>query len=233
MALIGALLLHFTPILAQENNLKVADSLFTIGRYSDAKNIYENYFQNHKKYNPNLLLKLAFLSERANDYTQSLYYLSNLAQLEPTVPLLKKMNSLAETHGLRGYEFNDYSYFVIFYRRYGEFLPILLLTLGVYVFVVMLIKIRNGEYIYKRHKWAMVIYLVALLGLLNAPANYSTGIISNGTTYLRSYPSSAAPVVERVSKGHKLTIIGARDNWNVVFWGGELVYVRKNDLMVI
>ncbi|WP_207509961.1 SH3 domain-containing protein [Telluribacter humicola] len=226
-------MLLFAPLRAQENKLKVADSLFTIGRYSDAKNIYENHFRNHQKYNPNILLKLAFLSERANDYTQSLFYLSNLAQLEPSIPLLKKMSSLAEVYSLRGYEFNDYSYFVIFYRRYGEFIPILLLTLGVYVFVVMLIKIRNGEHIYKRHKWAMIIYLIALLGLLNLPDNYSTGIISNGSTYLRSYPSSAAHVVERIGKGHKLTIIGARDNWNMVFWEGELVYVRKNDLKII
>lgn len=233
MGLVGVLFQFLSPAVAQENRLKSADSLFTIGRYSEAKSIYQNYFQNEKKYNPNLLMKLAFLSEKANDYTQSLYYLSCLAQLEPSVALLEKMSTIASANGLKGYEFDDYSYFIILYRRYGEVLPILLLTLGVYVFVVMLIKIRSGEYIYRRHKWAMVIYLIALLGLLNVPANYSTGIISNSSTYLRSFPSSAAPIVEKVSKGHKLTIIGARDHWNLVFWGGELVYVRQADLLLV
>jgi tetratricopeptide (TPR) repeat protein len=234
LGLLGAFLVTFSPVFAQEKQLKAADSLFTIGRYPEAARVYENFFQNSENYSPNLLLKLAFLAERAQDYTQTLYYLSLLAQLEPTVQLMEKMSTVAAAYNLKGYEFNDYSYFIIFYRRYGELLPILLLTLGVYVFVVMLIKVRHGEFIYNRHKWAMVIYLLALFALLNIPPNYNTGIINNpGGTYLRSYPSSAAPVVEKINKGHKLTIIGTRDRWNVVYWEGELVYVRKNDLLVI
>ncbi|MBB5283195.1 hypothetical protein HNQ92_001321 [Rhabdobacter roseus] len=140
---------------------------------------------------------------------------------------------MASEHGLQGYEFDDYSYFIIFYRRYGEFVPIVLLSLGVYVFVVMVIKLRNCEYVPKRHKWALVLYLGAMLGLLNIPDNYHTGIVKNKHTFFRAYPSAAAPIVEQVSKGHRLTIIGSRDHWRMAIWNNEIVYVKDSDLWMV
>jgi hypothetical protein len=220
-------------LFAQANRLDLADSLFTIGKYSQAYKIYQKKFENDRIYNPNLLLKLAFLSEKAKQPAESLYYLSILAQKEPKIALLEKMNQIALANNLQGYQFNDFSYFLIFYRRYGGYIPILLLTLGVYVVAVMIIKIKNGERTQQRHKWATVFYLTALFGLLNIPNNYTTGIIRSELSFIRSFPSAAAPVVQVIQRGHKLTIIGTRDHWNRVIWEGKIVFIKNSDLWII
>ncbi len=235
--ILGVFLIAFIAqkrvVSAQQTNTHLADSLFTIGRYTEAKKIYARIFENVEKYNPNLLLKLSFLSEKANEPAESLYYLSLLSQKQPSIALLEKISSIAIANGLEGYEFNDFSYFLVFYRRYGGYIPILLLTLGLYVVSVMFIKHRNGEMIYKRHKWAVVIYLVALLALLNVPNNYKTAVVRKDVTYIREYPSAASPLVHSLRKGNKLMILGERDLWNRVIWDGKIVFVRKSDLWVI
>lgn len=218
---------------ATEKSLKTADSLFAIGQYSNAENSYLKELKKVKKNNPNLLIKLAFLAEKREDYASSLYYLSCLAQIQPSVSLFQKMNQEASKRGLKGYEFNDFSYFQIAYRRYGDLLPITLLALAVYVYVVMVVKIRSNERVQRRHKWALVVYLLALLALLNVPDNYGYGIINKGGAFLRSYPSAAAPAITKIEKGHKVMVIGSRDHWNVVIWEKELVYIRKTDIISI
>jgi tetratricopeptide (TPR) repeat protein len=229
----GALGLFQGPVFAQSRQLNLADSLFTIGRYSEAKIIYQKSFENTPEFNPNLLTKLAYLSEKSKEPAQTLYYLSLLAQKKPSVRLLQKISNIASEYRLEGYEFNDFSYFLVFYKKYGGYIPILLLTLGIYVVMVMLIKIKNEEPIQKRHKWATVFYLLALLGLINLSNNYSTGVIRNDVVFLRSFPSAASPVYLTLSKGHKLMVIGNRDHWQRVIWEGEIVYIRKDDLWII
>lgn len=220
-------------LFAQSKQLDLADSLFTIGKYSQAYKIYQKKIEIDRTYNPNLLVKLSFLAEKAKRPAESLYYLSILAQKEPSVALLEKMNQMALANNLKGYQFNDFSYFLIFYRRYGGYIPILLLTLGVYVVAVMIIKLKNGELIQKRHKWATIFYLTALFGLLNIPNNYTTGVVRSELSFIRSFPSAASPVVEVIQRGHKLTIIGTRDHWNRVIWEGKIVFIKKSDLWVI
>ncbi|WP_229208686.1 SH3 domain-containing protein [Dyadobacter luticola] len=183
-----------------------------------------------EKNSPNLLLKLAFLSEKTNNYTDCLFYLSKLALTNPSRRLFEKMDKLAQEQNLTGYEFDDYNYFIIFYRRYGDYIPILLLTLGTYIVVIMVTKARRMEPILQIHKISIVVYLLLLLGILNIPSLYRTCIIVNENTFLREEPSSSSSVVERVGKGHKLTIVGSVDHWNRVIWGNKIVYIRKSDL---
>lgn len=214
-------------------SLHKADSLFSIGRYAEANRLYQSFYQETKKFNPHLLLKLSFLAQKANNPALNLYYLSILAQKQPNVALLEKMNQIASQQNLTGYEFNDFSYFLIFYRKYGGYIPILLLTLGIYVVVVMVIKVRRHERIQKRHKWTAIFYLFALLALLNVPANYEAGVVKGQLVHIRTFPSAAAPVVETVRRGHKLTVIGSRDRWKRVIWKGNIVFIRDSDLWII
>lgn len=218
---------------AAESSLHRADSLFSIGRYAEANRLYQSHHQESKKFNPNLLLRLSFLAERANNPARSLYYLSILAQKQPNVVLLEKMHQIASQQNLTGYEFNDFSYFLIFYRKYGGYLPILLLTLGIYVVVVMVIKVRRQERIQKRHKSTAVIYLFALLALLNIPGNYEAGVVKGQLVQIRTFPSAAAPVLETVRAGHRLTVVGSRDRWKRVIWKGNIVFIRDSDLWII
>ncbi|WP_229214236.1 SH3 domain-containing protein [Dyadobacter flavalbus] len=195
--------------------------------------LYKKNFSEQEKNNEALLLKLAFLSEKTNNYTDCLFYLSKLALINPSRRLFEKMDKLAEEQNIKGYEFDDYNYFIIFYRRYGDYIPILLLTLGTYIVVIMVTKSRRREPILQIHKISIVAYLLVLLGLLNVPSLYQTCIIVNENTFLRDEPSSASSVIERIGKGHKLTILGSVDHWNRVIWDNEIVYIRKSDALDI
>ncbi|CAG5075095.1 hypothetical protein DYBT9623_05576 [Dyadobacter sp. CECT 9623] len=221
----------FEPAFAADaKELKTADSLFAMGRYPESLVLYRKNFNRDEKNSQSLLLKLAFLAEKTNNYTDCLYYLSKLALANPSRRLFEKMDKLAEEHNLSGYEFDDYNYFIIFYRRYGDYFPLLLLTLGTYIVVIMVTKTRRREPILQIHKISIIVYLLVLLGILNVPSLYQTCIVINENTFLRDEPSSAAPVIERVGKGHKLTILGSVDHWNRVIWNNRIVYIRRNDL---
>ena len=213
-----------------KRDLKTADSLFTIAKYQDAYILYKRSFGDDEKNNENLLLKLAFLSEKANNYTDCLYYLNKLALIKPSRKLFEKMAKLASDHNLSGYEFDDYNYFIIFYRKYGDYVPLMLLMLGGYIVWIMILKVRRGEGILQIHKVSIVVYLLVILGVVNIPSLYKTGIIVNENTFLRDEPSSASSVVERIGKGHKLTIVGSVDHWDRVLWSNRIVYVRRTDL---
>ncbi|MCF0050649.1 SH3 domain-containing protein [Dyadobacter chenwenxiniae] len=208
----------------------MADSLFAMARYPESLVLYKKNFSEDEKNNQSLLLKLAFLAEKTNNYTDCLFYLSKVALTNPSRRLFEKMDKLAAEQNLTGYEFDDYNYFIIFYRRYGDYIPILLLTLGTYIVVIMVTKVRRGEPILQIHKVSIVVYLLVLLGILNVPSLYRTCIIVNENTFLRDEPSSAAAVIDRVGKGHKLTIVGSVDHWNRVIWNNQIVYIRKSDL---
>ncbi|SEJ34145.1 hypothetical protein SAMN04487995_4301 [Dyadobacter koreensis] len=228
--ILGLILPKCEVFSANRNELKRADSLFAMARYTEASTLYKKNFGNDQKNNQSLLLKLAFLSEKTNDYTDCLYYLSKLALVTPSRRLFEKMDKLASEQNLKGYEFDDYNYFIIFYRRYGDYIPMLLLTLGAYIVLIMVMKVRRKEPILRIHKISIIFYLVALLGLLNVPSLYKTCIIVNENTFLRDEPSSASQVVEKVGKGHKLIIVGSVDHWDRVIWDNKIVYVRQSDL---
>lgn len=215
---------------ANPKELKTADSLFAMAKYQEAQVLYKKNFNLDEKNSQALLLKLAFLAEKTNNYTDCLFFLSKLALIQPSRHLFEKMEKLASEQNLSGYEFDDYNYFIIFYRRYGDYIPILLLTLGTYIVIIMVTKTRRKEPILQIHKISIVVYLLALLAILNVPSLYQTCIIVNESTFLRDEPSSAAAVVEQVGKGHKLTIIGSVDHWDRVIWNNRIVYIRKSDL---
>jgi hypothetical protein len=227
---LGTVIAPETAFSANKKELKTADSLFAMARYPESLVLYKKNFSEDEKNNQSLLLKLAFLAEKTNNYTDCLFYLSKLALTNPSRRLFEKMDKLAAEQNLTGYEFDDYNYFIIFYRRYGDYIPILLLTLGTYIVVIMVTKVRRGEPIMQIHKVSIVVYLLVLLGILNVPSLYRTCIIINENTFLRDEPSSAAPVIDRVGKGHKLTIVGSVDHWNRVIWNNRIVYIRKSDL---
>jgi hypothetical protein len=227
---LGTVLTSGTAFSANKKELKMADSLFAMARYPESLVLYKKNFSEREKNNQSLLLKLAFLAEKTNNYTDCLFFLSKLALVNPSRRLFEKMDKLAEERNLTGYEFDDYNYFIIFYRRYGDYIPILLLTLGTYIVVIMVTKVRRKEPILQIHKLSIIAYLLVLLGILNVPSLYRTCIIVNENTFLRDEPSSASAVIDRVGKGHKLTVVGSVDHWNRVIWNNQIVYIRKSDL---
>lgn len=218
---------------AENHPLKLADSLFVIGQFQNAKVIYEGHSESEKFVNPNILLKLAYIHEKEGDYTKSLYYLSRVSKYEPTIVLFEKMSNMGELYNLTGYDFNDFSYFVIYFKRYGFLVYFVMVLFGAYILRIMYLKRKLKERIRPIHRWFMTCYLLALLVIFNWTEFFHYGIIRNDPTFLRSYPSSASPAIKEFNKGHKVPVLLSIDQWRLIWWNNKFVYVRGDALLLL
>lgn len=220
--------------LATENHtLKLADSLFVIGQFQQAKEIYQVHAEKEKFVNPNILLKLAYIYEKEGDYTQCLYNLSRVSKYEPTIALFEKMSTMGEVHQLSGYDFNDFSYFVIYFKRYGFVVYFVLILFGFYILRIMFLKSKLKERIRPVHRWFMTVYLIALLVVFNWTEFFHYGIIKDDPSFLRAYPSSASPAIKEFNKGHKVPVLMNIDQWRLIWWNNKFVFVREDALLLL
>ena len=215
-------------VLGQGNSFKEADSLFSIGKFEAATTLYAGLIKNEKKYNPNVALKLAYLHEKRDDYAEALYFLSVYGNQNPSLAVLKHQEMIAIQYGLRGYKVSDYDVLVMFVRRYGIYVPILLLGFGLYVFVLLAFRKIKNKPVSNNRKWIFVSYVMAISLLLNAPNGYKEGVVSTDRAMLRGLPSSASDVLGIVPKGERVLILFDFDIWDVVLWDGGIAYMKNN-----
>jgi hypothetical protein len=212
----------------QGNSLKEADSLFSIGKFEAATTLYASLIKNEKKYNPNIALKLAYLYEKRDDYAEALYYLGVYGNHNPSLAVLKHQEIIAIQHGLSGYNVSDYEVLVMFVRRYGIYVPILLLGFGLYVFVLLAFRKIKNKPVSQNRKWIFISYLVAIGLLLNGSTGYKEGVVNTDKAMLRGQPSSASDVLGIIPKGERVLILYDFDIWDVVLWKGGIAYLKNN-----
>ncbi|OIN61155.1 hypothetical protein BLX24_03585 [Arsenicibacter rosenii] len=213
--------------------IKRADSLFSAGLYNEASALYQSELTKGEVATDGMLLKLAYVAEKNNDVPKLLYFLEMYFDRHPNESILQKMNDIARANGLIGYETDDLNYFYLFYKQYGLYVLLALLALGMYVFGIIVVRIYHKESVPQRYKWVAFVYLVTLFIFVNLPEGYQSGIINRDKVLLRAEPSSAAPVIEIISRGNKINILGSADIWLRVFWNDRLYYIRKDDVWVI
>ncbi len=221
---------------AQTIDLHQVDSLFMNGKHAESKILYEKYlvtFTNKTLVPLPIYYKLALINEKENNYARALYYLSMIYNRQPRQNILNKITEIAANHNLTGYEVDDFSFVFLFFRKYSLYFTLFLLVVGIYAFGVLVQKKRQNEFILVRHKWVVIVYLIALLLLLNLPDSYQIAIINKGPTHLREAPSSAAPVKWSIAKGNKVTVIGQQDEWLRIWWAQQPLYVRKLDVWAV
>src|SRR5690606_187697 len=113
--------------------------------------------------------------------------------------------------GYKGYEKNDLNYFLYYFRQYSIYVWMGFLLVGIYVFVVFIIKRTSNQFTPTHHKVIFLLYLIFLSILINLPNNYRTVIIKNEHVYLRDYPSAGSHIVGDISEGHRLNVINSED----------------------
>jgi len=210
-----------------------ADSLFAKNRLESARQTYEKIASARSPVNPVVYVKLAELHERQNQDADALHYLNRYYELRPSVDVLRKMSDLADKHDWVGYELNDFNLLVLLYKQYGHYLVLLLLTLGGYVFAVLLIKKFKHQYILPRHLVLFLLYLLGVGILVNLPENYAVAIVRAPYAILRVDPSAAAPVADAVGQGNRLNVLGNDDVWLRVVWNNQFTYVRQSDVWLV
>jgi hypothetical protein len=234
-----ATLISFVCVLAVTSGAKAqdilykADSLFAIGQYLSAQEIYKSHVGQEDRFMPNAILKMAYIAEINGDYTQSLYYLSVLSKVVPSEAIYQKMEAVALKNRLSGYSFDDFGYFILYVKKYGHWLYLFLVFFTGYILFELFVKYRKNEEINVLPKLIVSILLIGLLVILNVGALYQEGIVAQSPTFLRKSPSSASTVVGTVGKGNKVIVLGKRDHWKMVLLKGKIVYIRQSDLLTI
>lgn len=209
------------------------DSLFAAHQYQPALDYFERKLATDPRPAPIVYLKLAYLHEHLRQDAPALYYLNQYFEYYPSERVLRKMSDLAAAHDWSGYELNDFNLLVLLYKQFGLYLIGLLLLLGGYVFIVLLIKKLRHQYILPRHKIVFLFYLLGVGILINLPENYRVAIVRSPQILLRTDPSAAAPVVDAVGRGNRLSVLGSYDIWLRVVWNNRFAYVRQTDVWLV
>lgn len=220
------------PAIAETSSasLEMADSLFSQQKFTESFEIYETLLETHQQSSPQMLLKMAFIKEGLRDYSKALYYL-NLYYLQTTdKKVLKKMEELARNHNLSGYEYSDWEFFMMVYRKYNAYLTYFILALALLLFGLILRQKRR----YDKKPVTIGLLLTFTLALLffhvNFSNRYNKGIIVQTDAYLMDAPSSGADLVKIVDKGHRVKVTDKKDVWVEIEWEGNVAYVRENNI---
>ena len=77
------------------------------------------------------------------------------------------------------------------------------------------------------------IILIGLFVHVNVGGKISLGVVGSSNTFLMQGPSPGAPLVEVVSEGHRVEIIGKNDVWVEVLWQGAPAYIKEGNILPV
>jgi hypothetical protein len=215
-----------------ESEIKFADSLFHLKKYTEAFKIYEKCYEQKKAYSSQMLIKMAFIQEGLNNYSKTLYYLNDYYLLTNDKKALEKMEELAEKHQLKGYEYSDFKFIfnlVRFYKTQITFLFVLLVsTLVIWIFYS---KFRRGTT--RRSPALLTISILLIFFLIDIISSLNETAIVSKNTFLMTGPSSGADVLEVMKAGNRITVIDEEDIWLKVRIGEEQGFVRRSNIQLL
>jgi tetratricopeptide (TPR) repeat protein len=215
-----------------EKLLKQGDSLFSSGRYVEALSIYEHLLNKRKEFSPQMLLRMAFVEESKNNYPQALYYLNLHYRINPNKQVLHKLEELAQTHQLEGYQYTDKTYFLSLYDSYRWYI---ISFFGGVIFLMMLwvISRRRQERPIIPPLAIGLSVVVILLLLHNFATQRTLGIIQNDYTSFVESPSAASPILKVIKKGNRYQILDKKDSWYKVTIDNQTGYVRLHNTLIV
>ncbi|MBA9075819.1 MULTISPECIES: SH3 domain-containing protein [Rufibacter] len=210
-----------------------ADSLYTRHQYTQALDLYTRLLQQDQVYTPQMLLKMAFIHEGLQQYTQSMYYLQLYYSKYPSRSVLQKMEQVGMEQRLKGYQYTDWDFFKTqFYKYYPQILEVLLL-LAAAATTFALIRWRKKRPISKQFKLGFLLFLLFLFYFGNFLTLGQQGIIQQANVPIMTAPSAGAGLIASVGTGHKVDVLGEQDIWYRIEWEDQVAYIRKNNLLLL
>lgn len=231
-----ALVVGFMPFSgysqAMVTDLQRADSLFAKGSYSQAFQVYEALFHQHRLVSPAMLLKMAFIQERIENYPETIYYLHQHHRLTGDNEVRSKIQGIASAFDLEGYEQTDFQYLMSsIYANLPYIRAGLLIWVAIWMAFVLWIRIKRK----RRPVLSAALMLVWVFFAYQAlhAEYFQQGIIREDSTLLMDGPSSAANALGTLTKGHQITVLEREDVWWKVEWKGEEGYIKQQQLMLL
>lgn len=230
--LVGFISISFRSQAQSDKLLKQGDSLFSSGRYVEALSVYEHLLNKQKEFSPQMLLRMAFVEESKNNYPQALYYLNLHYRVSPDKQVLRKLEELAQTHQLEGYQYTDKTYFLSLYDSYRWHI---IFSFGVVIFIMaiwLISRVRQERAIAPPLIVGFSVVVILLL-LHNFATQRTLGIIQNDYTTFVESPSAASPVLKVIKKGNRYQILDKKDSWYKVTIDNQTGYVRLHNTLVV
>jgi hypothetical protein len=213
--------------------LNQADSLYARHQYTQAYTIYEQLLNQQKVYTPQMLLKMAYIQEGLQNYTQSMYYLQLFYSKQPSRSILRKMEEVGLQQHLQGYAYTDLDFFKTqFHKYYDNILELLLI--GAVIFLTLLVRRwLKKKTIPKQTQGTFLVYLAFIFFYANFLTLGQQGILLNPNVPIMTAPSAGAGLVTTAGVGHRVNIVGEQDIWYRIEWEGQTAYIRKNNLRLL
>jgi len=207
-----------------------ADSLFIDQQFTQSFDLYDSIYNYQGEASPAMLLKMAYIKEGLNDITSAQYYLNEYYLATSNEQALQKMEDLADSNDLSGYQHNDITFFFNLYYKNYNWLVIGLISICVILLAVIIYQRKQ----FKTAPWANGFFLLLLLGglfvLVNFGKDYNRGVIIKNNTFIMAAPSSAAELVDVIGKGHKVIVNGNKDVWYKIEWQDHEGYVKAKNV---
>jgi hypothetical protein len=207
-----------------------ADSLFAHKKYAEAYTEYKALFDNGH-FTPKMLLKMAYVKEGMGDVPEALFYLDTYYVNFPAQNILKKMESLAKSKNIGGYDYDDLNYFLYLYSRYKAETMIALVA----ILFLFFLAIVSNRVIFKRIPVTSPYLFLFLAAFVYAFVNYSEkffykGIVTKDRALIMDNPSAGAHVLTILPKGTRFPVWTETDIWYKIKWEGKTGYIRKANL---
>ena len=222
-----------SPLAAQVSGFRLqqADSLYLDKKYTESLEHYQTILSQNE-YTPAMLLKMAHIEERQGNIGQTLYYLNLYHLASDDKSVLGKMEELATRYNLEGYDVSDADQALSFYQDHHLDVTIALAVIALF-FLALTYSVRRKGQQPIASAIGMGVVLIALLFHVNMGGKADLGIVGNSHTFLMAGPSPGAPLVEIVSEGHRVEIVGKNDVWIQVLWNGEKAFVKEGNLLPV
>ena len=179
-----------------------------------------------------MLLKMAFIKEVQRDYTGAMYYLHLYYSKTPNRTVLRKMEDLAQTNHLVGYEYSDLQFFKTQFRKYHlDFLEGMLL-IAVVVITILYFRHKTKP-VSKEFKIGFTLYLIFILYYINYLDFGQDGIIRQNSIPVMSAPSAGSAWIATATQGHKVKLTGEKDIWYEIEWKDKRAYIRKKNILLL
>lgn len=212
--------------------LQVADSLFAAKKFTQSLEHYEAILKNNE-YTHTMLLRMALIHEGLDQVGKALYYLNlyHLASNDPAV--LQKMEDLAAKYNLQGYQRSDIDRLLTWYYDHHFHIAA---TLAAGSFFLLTLAFNRKRVTHRRPLGifaTLCVFLIALLIHFNLGEKIAVGVIAGSNVYVMTGPSAGADVIDIVSEGHRIEVIGKKDVWLKVRWNGTSAYLRENAILPV
>ena len=195
--------------------------------------LYEDILHSDQKATSVMLLKMAFIKEGLGDFTNALYYLDLYYLKTYNKKVLKKMENLADQNKLSGYNYDDVAFFLNMYHQYQVQVDLCIIGLVLVILGMLFYQKKLNKSV---SRFPAIVYLSLLVFLLiinNFGREHTKAIITAPMAYLMKGPSPGADLIDVVTKGHRVDILGQDDIWVKISWNNQTAYIKSNNLMAV